>query len=135
MAEDAQELEQAAKLPFSERVAHKNWKVRSEAYADIRSACERAASADDLAIPDIGAPVRAYARSFGWQPMLTSGVLPAVQQRCWRRQAATQTRLRWTKRLTRCSATSPVQARRAQRGELLLCCACACCADSQRLWP
>lgn len=61
MAEDAQELEQAAKLPFSERVAHKNWKVRSEAYADIRSACERAASADDLAIPDIGAPVRASA--------------------------------------------------------------------------
>ncbi|KAK9818850.1 hypothetical protein WJX81_005118, partial [Elliptochloris bilobata] len=53
MAVDAQELEQAAKLPYSERVAHKNWKIRAEVYADIRSACERAASADDLAIPDI----------------------------------------------------------------------------------
>lgn len=57
MADDAQELEQAAKLPFAERVSHKNWKIRAEAYTDIKSACERATSEDDLGLPDAGVAV------------------------------------------------------------------------------
>ncbi len=56
MADDDQELQLAAKLPFSERVAHKNWKVRAEAYADIKAVCERAAGEDDPALADFGAP-------------------------------------------------------------------------------
>ncbi len=55
MADDDQELQLAAKLPFSERVAHKNWKVRAEAYADIKAVCERAAGEDDPALADFGA--------------------------------------------------------------------------------
>ena len=57
MADDAQELEQAAKLPFAERVSHKNWKIRAEAYTDIKNACERATSEDDLGLPDAGVTV------------------------------------------------------------------------------
>lgn len=48
MAEDeVQVLAAAKKLPLDERVEHKNWKVRSEAYEDIRGGCERAFSSSD----------------------------------------------------------------------------------------
>lgn len=47
-------LADARKLPFSERVASKNWKVRSEAYENIASACKRALSETDACFDEFG---------------------------------------------------------------------------------
>lgn len=55
MADDeAKVLAQAKALPMSERVAHKNWKVRSEAYDDISTACQRVFSDDDPVLGQYG---------------------------------------------------------------------------------
>jgi hypothetical protein len=55
MAEDeGQVLAAAKKLPWPERIAHKNWKVRSDAYSDIRQTCERAFSAEDPCFSEFG---------------------------------------------------------------------------------
>ena len=48
-------LADARKLPLSERVAHKSWKVRSEAYDSIASACDRALSEEDECFVECGA--------------------------------------------------------------------------------
>ena len=51
MAEDeAKQLADAKKLPWGERVEHKNWKVRSEAFEDLQSAYGRVfnSSADPI---------------------------------------------------------------------------------------
>ena len=50
-------LADARKLPVSERVAHKSWKARSEAYDSIASACERALSEEDDCFAEYGEPV------------------------------------------------------------------------------
>lgn len=50
-------LADARKLSFSERVAHKSWKARSEAYDSIASACERALSEADDCFAEYGKPV------------------------------------------------------------------------------
>lgn len=48
MAEDeAKSLLDAKQLPFADRVAHKNWKVRSEAYDDIKASCQSVFSEED----------------------------------------------------------------------------------------
>jgi alpha-N-acetylglucosamine transferase len=47
-------LADARKLPYSERVAHKNWKVRSEAYESIASTCSRAFSENDECFYEFG---------------------------------------------------------------------------------
>ena len=52
--EEAQILAAAKKLPLDERVEHKNWKVRSEAYEDIRTGCERAFSKSDPILGQAG---------------------------------------------------------------------------------
>lgn len=48
-------LADARKLPLSERVAHKSWKARSEAYDSINSACDRALSEEDECFAECGA--------------------------------------------------------------------------------
>ena len=50
MAEDDEAvLSEVRKLPLAERVSHKNWKARGEAYDSIASACERAVGNSDVA--------------------------------------------------------------------------------------
>ena len=52
--EEASLLQTARALPCSERVAHKNWKVRAEAFDDLKSTCERVFSSDDPQLSSIG---------------------------------------------------------------------------------
>ena len=52
--EEAKILADAKKLPLADRVEHKNWKVRSEAYEDVRAACERAFSSSDPILDEAG---------------------------------------------------------------------------------
>lgn len=48
MAEDeAKALSDAKQMPFPERVAHKHWKVRSEAFDDIKASCQSIFSDED----------------------------------------------------------------------------------------
>lgn len=48
MADDeAKFLADAKRLPLEERASHTNWKVRSEAFEDIKTSCTKAFSADD----------------------------------------------------------------------------------------
>jgi cytoskeleton-associated protein 5 len=48
MADDeAKLLADAKKLPLEERVSHPNWKVRSEAFEDIKTSCTKAFSTAD----------------------------------------------------------------------------------------
>lgn len=55
MAEDeAKVLSDAKQLPLSERVAHKNWKVRSEVYDDIKHSCQKVFSAADPVLNQYG---------------------------------------------------------------------------------
>ncbi|KAK9795603.1 hypothetical protein WJX73_007429 [Symbiochloris irregularis] len=53
-------LEAAKKLPLSEQVVHKNWKVRSQAYDGIKATCESAMGSEDAALAEFG-PVFAKA--------------------------------------------------------------------------
>eukprot|EP00898_Chlorokybus_atmophyticus_P007131 jgi/Chlat1/7419/Chrsp6S09189 len=54
MAEEEQILKDAKKLAFEDRIAHKLWKVRNEAYADIASACASADGPDDRKLKEFG---------------------------------------------------------------------------------
>lgn len=47
-------LADARKLPYAERVVHKNWKARSEAYEGMQAACERALSDEDECFAELG---------------------------------------------------------------------------------
>ena len=47
-------LADARKLPYAERVVHKNWKARSEAYEGIQAACERALTDEDDCFAEFG---------------------------------------------------------------------------------
>ncbi len=53
--EEEKILSDARKLPLSERVAHKSWKARSEAYDSVAAACERALSEEDECFAEYGA--------------------------------------------------------------------------------
>jgi hypothetical protein len=55
--EEAKVLATAKKLALSERVQHKLWKVRSEAWEDIRAGCERAFSSSDPVLEETGTSV------------------------------------------------------------------------------
>lgn len=46
-SDEARMLEEAKALPLSERVSHSSWKVRSEAYVDIKESCDAAFSSED----------------------------------------------------------------------------------------
>lgn len=52
--EDASLLQTARALPISERVAHKNWKVRAEAFDDLKTTSERVFSSDDPQLSSVG---------------------------------------------------------------------------------
>jgi len=52
--EEAKILAAARKLPLADRVEHKNWKVRSEAYEDIKKGCDSAFSSDDPILDQAG---------------------------------------------------------------------------------
>ena len=55
MADDeVKVLSDARQLSFADRVAHKNWKVRCEAYEDINSYCQKAFSDEDPVLSQYG---------------------------------------------------------------------------------
>lgn len=55
MAEDeAKVLADAKRLSLADRVEHKNWKVRSEAYEDLKARCDRAFSDSDPIFEEAG---------------------------------------------------------------------------------
>ena len=61
--EDEQKLLDAARqLPLGDRTAHKNWRVRVQAFDDIRASCERAMGPEDPALDGVGGSA-CYARS------------------------------------------------------------------------
>ena len=56
MADDeVKVLSDAKQLSFADRVAHKNWKVRCEAYEDINSYCQKVFSDEDPVLSQYGA--------------------------------------------------------------------------------
>lgn len=55
MADDEQKVLAAARqLPLAERLAHGNWKVRSEGLDDIKQACSRAFGSQDKVFAEAG---------------------------------------------------------------------------------
>lgn len=48
-------LDNARKLPASEQLSHKNWKVRQQLYDTIKDVCTRAESTDDAQVSQFGA--------------------------------------------------------------------------------
>lgn len=57
MADDEVNVLSAAKhLSYAERVGHKNWKVRSEAFDDINGACQKVFSDEDPVLNQFGEP-------------------------------------------------------------------------------
>ena len=55
MADEESSLLTAARsLAFNERVAHKNWKVRAEAFDDLKTTCGKVFSPDDPQLNSIG---------------------------------------------------------------------------------
>lgn len=56
MADDDENkvLEAAKKLPLGEQVAHKNWKVRSQAFDTVKQVCDRALGEEDPALAEFG---------------------------------------------------------------------------------
>jgi len=67
MADDeVKVLSDAKHLPLSDRVAHKNWKVRSEAYEDIKSSCQKVFSNEDPILNQYGMERDSYILSGGW---------------------------------------------------------------------
>ncbi len=65
-------LDNARKLPPSEQLAHKNWKVRQQLYDDIKDACGRASSTDDGDVAGYGAYLAAVACRCATNQMSTS---------------------------------------------------------------
>ena len=47
-------IQAARRLPLAERVVHKLWKVRLEAYEEMRSNCEKVLSHEDTLFDDYG---------------------------------------------------------------------------------
>jgi hypothetical protein len=54
--EEAKVLKEAKSLPLADRVEHKVWKVRSEAFEDICSACDKAFDGSDPVLDGAGEP-------------------------------------------------------------------------------
>ena len=64
MADDeVKMLSDAKQLPLPERVAHKNWKVRSEAYDELKSSCQKVFTDDDPILNQYGARFALYSES------------------------------------------------------------------------
>lgn len=55
MADDEVNILSAAKqLSYADRVAHKNWKVRSDAFDDIKNSCQQVFSDEDPVLNQYG---------------------------------------------------------------------------------
>ena len=56
MAEEDEQrvLAEALKLPVSDQTAHKNWRVRLQAFENIKAACEKALGPEDPALDGLG---------------------------------------------------------------------------------
>lgn len=52
--EEAKKVAEAKKLPMAQRVEHKLWKIRAEAYEDMKATCEKIMSDDDPALAEYG---------------------------------------------------------------------------------
>lgn len=113
MASDDQAkiLEDAKKLPFADRVAHKSWFVRAAAYEDIGAACKKALDPEDPIFSEVGnlppswfkatQPVNflSQGQDSGGRVVLDSHICRcfALQVHCWRRASGMQTPMGWTK--------------------------------------
>lgn len=60
MAEEEATLAEARQLPLAERVSHKKWKARGEAYDSIAAACERAFDSDGVSEYGVCKTCRCY---------------------------------------------------------------------------
>ena len=54
MSEEAQQIAEAKRLPWSDRIAHGNWKVRSAAFDDINAACNGVYDPSDPCLTEFG---------------------------------------------------------------------------------
>ena len=100
-------LAEARKLPLAERVSHKNWKVRGEAYDSIASACERAFDSDGVTeygnldtCPALRCIIECYRvpsclYTFGLH-LLAEGAGP-LQALTWQKHQQTAMQLLWTR--------------------------------------
>jgi len=101
-------LADARKLPLADRVCHKNWKVRGEAYDSIATACERAFNSDEVA--EYGVAYYAKASQLNARALLgtilsytfgvhsLTGGAGAVQALIWPRHRQIATLPLWTRR-------------------------------------
>lgn len=55
MSEDEKLLKEAKKLPWEDRLLHKNWKVRNDANIDLAALCDSIADPKDPRLRDFGA--------------------------------------------------------------------------------
>lgn len=54
MSEDEKLLKEAKKLPWEDRLAHKNWKVRNDANIDLAAVCDSITDPKDPRIREFG---------------------------------------------------------------------------------
>ena len=54
MSEDEKLLKEAKKLPWDERFAHKNWKVRNDANIDLAAVCDSITDPKDPRLREFG---------------------------------------------------------------------------------
>jgi hypothetical protein len=54
MSEEEKLLKDAKKLPWEDRLLHKNWKVRNEANIDLASVCDSITDPKDSRLRDFG---------------------------------------------------------------------------------
>ena len=54
MSEEEKLLKEAKKLPWEDRLLHKNWKVRNEANIDLASLCDSITDPKDSRLREIG---------------------------------------------------------------------------------
>ncbi|KAK4260618.1 hypothetical protein QN277_003711 [Acacia crassicarpa] len=54
MSEEEKLLQEAKKLPWEERLFHKNWKVRNEAHIDLAALCDSISDPKDPCIREFG---------------------------------------------------------------------------------
>ncbi len=106
MADEATALAEAKKLPFADRIAHANWKVRSAAFDEINVACNGVYDENDPCLQEFGEEAHSASISFPSRlPTLSVSahhlrydVPSSLLQRPYsQRQFRTQTQLRKTK--------------------------------------
>lgn len=54
MSEEEKLLKEAKKLPWEDRLLHKNWKVRNEANIDLASHCDSISDPKDSRLREFG---------------------------------------------------------------------------------